>query len=483
MKSKYGILMMAGCWAGMTLNAFSESKSHVPAKPRLQVDIGADSPDLQWWRDARALKEERIDWWRDARFGMFIHWGAYSNVGSEWKGKFYPGYAEHIQRMAKIPCDEYRREVVGNFNPEQFSADEWVLAARAAGMRYLIITAKHHDGFAMYDSQATEYNIVDATPYEKDPMKELKAACDRHGLKFGFYYSHAFDWGEENGVGNDWEYDNPGGDKHLHGGRNWFDVHPEMVPRYRTYVNEKAIPQVLELIQNYDPDIMWFDTPHKLPPEENLRILQTVWEAKPGIVVNSRIVQGYENSPGDFGDYKSTGDRAVDFRTVEGDWETIPTTNESYGYSKHDLSHKTPGYLVQVLVKAAARGGNMLLNVGPRGDGTIDTIDLNILAGIGKWMDVNAASIRGTVRTTLPVQPCPCSPGANQRAKVISSICMFSTGPVTDIWTSEVSLVRLRKPGCFPIRTRLLSPISALTKKQYRLMYPEARRMQRTRWS
>ncbi len=407
LKSKIGIriMIMLGCLACTTLYTFGEVKSHVPAKPRQQVDIGIDSPDLQWWRDAQETKEERIEWWRDARFGMFIHWNASSVLGSEWDGKAYSGYAEHIQRMAQIPCDVYRREAAGNFNPEDFDADEWVRAARAAGMRYLIITAKHHDGFAMYDSKVSDNNIMEASPYGKDPMKALKAACDKHGLKFGFYYSHAFDWGEENGVGNDWEYDNPGGDKHLHGGRNWFDVHPEMVPRFRKYVDEKAIPQVQELIKNYDPDIMWFDTPHKLPPEENLRILQAVRTAKPSIVVNSRIVQPYQNSPGPFGDYKSTGDRAVDFRAVEGDWETIPTTNESYGYSKHDLSHKTPDYLVKVIAKAAARGGNMLLNVGPRGDGMIDSIDLEILAGIGEWMDVNEASIRGTVRTPLPVQP------------------------------------------------------------------------------
>ncbi len=404
LKDEMRILVAGGCLFGTALHAFSAEKSYVPPAPRLQVDIGEGSPDLQWWRDAQATKEERIGWWRDARFGMFIHWGAYSNIGSEWKGKFYPGYGEHIQRMAKIPCADYRREVVGSFNPEQFDADAWVRAAHAAGMRYLIITAKHHDGFAMYDSKASDYNIVDAAPYGKDPMKALKAACVKYGLKFGFYYSHAFDWGEENGAGNDWEYDNPGGDKHLFGGSNWYNEHPEMVPRYRKYVDEKAIPQVLELIENYDPDIMWFDTPHKLPPEEDLRILKAVWDANPGIVVNSRVVPSYENSPGPFGDYKSTGDRAVDFPTREGDWEAIPTTNESYGYSTRDFSHKTPGYLVRVLVKAAARGGNMLMNIGPRGDGTIDTVDLNILAGIGDWMDVNSESIHGTVRTTLPVQ-------------------------------------------------------------------------------
>ena len=382
----------------------AEHKPIIPPEPRLQMDIAAGSPDLQWERDAKATRDQRLGWWREAKFGCFIHWNDASLLGSEWKGKHYGGYAEHIQRMAKIPCEEYRREVAGKFNPTKFDADQWVQLIKKAGMRYVIITAKHHDGFAVYDSDVSDFSIVKMSPYGRDPMADLKSACDKHGLKFGFYYSHAFDWGEPNGPGNDWDYQNPGGDRHLHGGRNWYDAHPEMVPRIRKYVDGKSLPQVLELIKKFDPDIFWFDTPHKLPPEENLRILKAVRAAKPSLVVNSRIVQGYDGWPGHFGDYASTGDRAVDFRSREGDWETIPTTNESYGYSKSDHSHKTPEFLVRVMAKAAARGGNMLLNIGPKGDGEINAPDVEILTGIGKWMDVNEVSIRGTDRTTLPVQ-------------------------------------------------------------------------------
>jgi len=270
---------------------------------------------------------------------------------------------------------------------------------------YLIITAKHHDGFAMYDSEVSDFNIMKATLFGRDPMKELKAACIKYDIKFGFYYSHANDWVEENGTGNDWDFENPVGPRKLFGGKRWYDKHPEMVPRIRKYVDEKAIPQVQELINKYDPDIMWLDTPHHLPPEENLRILKAIHEAKPTIVANSRAVQNYEGVSHHFGDYQSTGDRAVDFPPRNGDWEAIPTTNESYAYHKADFSHKTPDFLIKVLVKAAARGGNVLLNIGPKGDGEIDQADIEILKGIGKWMDVNDASIRGTVRTTLPVQP------------------------------------------------------------------------------
>ena len=382
----------------------TEHKPIIPPEPRLQMDLAPGSPDLQWSRDAKKTVDQRLGWWREARFGCFIHWNDASLLGGEWKGKQYEGYGEHIQRKAKIPCEEYRREVAGKFNPTKFNADQWVQLIKKAGMRYVIITAKHHDGFAVYDSDVSDFSIVKMSPYGRDPMVDLKAACDKYGLKFGFYYSHAFDWGEPNGPGNDWDYENPGGDKHLHGGRNWFDVHPEMTPRIRKYVDGKSLPQVLELITKYDPDIFWFDTPHKLPPEENLRILKAVRTAKPSIVVNSRVVQGYDGSAGHFGDYASTGDRAVDFRARDGDWETIPTTNESYGYSKSDHSHKTPEFLVRVMAKAAARGGNMLLNIGPKGDGEIDAPDVEILKGISAWMDVNETSIRGTAGTTLPVQ-------------------------------------------------------------------------------
>jgi hypothetical protein len=228
-------------------------------------------------------------------------------------------------------------------------------------------------------------------------MKELRAACKKYGIRFGFYYSHAFDWGEENGPGNDWDYQNPGGDKLLHGGANWWETYPEFLPKARKYVDEKSIPQLQELIRNYDPDIIWFDTPHKLPPEENQRILAAVRKAKPSLVVNGRLVRGC-------GDYASTCDRPAEFPPCEGDWEGIPTTNESYGYNQNDRSHKPVSHFIQLLAKSAARGGNELMNIGPMGNGRIDPADVQILQGIGQWWRVNGESIRGTTRTPLAVQ-------------------------------------------------------------------------------
>ena len=378
------------------------SYAQVPPEPRTQFDVNESGDDMVWWRTSMETRSDRIEWWKEARFGMFVHWGVYSPLGGEYNGK-RSGYAEHIQRVAKIYQKEYIDEVVKKFNPVDFDADKWIKALKDAGMRYFIITSKHHDGFAMYDSDVSDFNIVKATPFGRDPMKELKASCVKYGIKFGFYYSHAFDWGEKDGAGNDWEFENPGGDRHLYGGRNWFDPHPEVVPRIRdNYVNTKSIPQVVELIKKYDPDIMWFDTSHKLPPEELARILKAARLAKPDLVINSRL--GGPGNARRWGDYTSTVDRPAEFYPTASDWEGIPTTNESYGWSKFDKSHKPASFFIRLLAKAVARGGNTLMNIGPMGNGLIDPVDLNILKGIGDWMDVNHASIRGAGRTPLPVQ-------------------------------------------------------------------------------
>ena len=353
-------------------------------------------PSVTWWRDSQTNLDSRLAWWRDARFGMFIHWGVYSGLGNEFQGRKGAGYAEHIQRVLKIPIPVYRKEVAGNFNPTNFDADAWVRLARDAGMKYIVITAKHHDGFAMWPTKVNDYNIMDATPWHHDPMADLKTACDKYGIKFGFYYSQAFDWGNSNAPGNDWEYNNPGGDKHI-GGVNWWETKPEFMESARKYVDTKAIPQLRELIKLYHPAILWFDTAGKLPPSENLRIMKAVREADPNVVISGRLVRGW-------GDYDDTTDRPANFPPHEGDWEAIPTTDESYGWNPFDTSHKPPSHFVQLLAKAAARGGNVLLNIGPMGNGEIDPKDVTILKGIADWWKVNGESIRGTARTPLPVQ-------------------------------------------------------------------------------
>jgi alpha-L-fucosidase len=355
-----------------------------------------DSLDAAWWNESMKTRDERLQWWREARFGMFVHWGVYSGLGNEYKGRQGGGYAEHIQRVLKIPIPEYRAEVAGNFNPTNFNADEWIRTAKAAGMDYFIITSKHHDGFAMWPTKVNDYNIMDATPWHHDPMADLRAACKKYGVKFGFYYSHAFDWGNSNAPGNDWDYKNPGGNTKI-GGTDWWTTKPEFMTQVRKYVDGKSIPQLQELIRNYDPDIFWFDTPGKLPPSENYRIMKAVRTASSRAVINGRLVRGW-------GDYDSTADRPAEFSPHEGDWEGIPTTDESYGWNKFDHSHKPTSHFIQLLAKSVARGGNVLMNVGPMGNGEIAPEDMAILKGIGDWWKVNGESIRGCGRTPLQVQ-------------------------------------------------------------------------------
>jgi len=352
-----------------------------------------------WWKESRENLSERMHWYNEAKFGCFIHWGVYSDAGGEWNGKIISGYSEHLMRKEKIILQEYKDRLVYPFNPTEFDADEWMRHAKEAGMKYFIVTAKHHDGFAMFYSDSYPYDMRLAQ-LKKDPMKELREAATKYGIKFGFYYSHAFDWENPDAPGNDWEYDNPGGDK-LIGGANWWLTRKDFIPNAEKYVSEKSIPQILELINKYNPDILWFDTPHKLPLFENIRILKSIREASPNIVVNGRLARF---PGGNLGDYINTGDRAAFFYRLQDHWESIPTTNESYGYSKYDLSHKSVKHFVRLLASATSKGGNILMNVGPMGNGKWDEKDIEILRGVGRWLSINGEAIYGNERTDLPIQ-------------------------------------------------------------------------------
>ena len=341
------------------------------------------------------VTEQQMQDWRAATFGMFVHWGVYSDLAGAWKGERVYGYSEHIMRSMEIPLAEYREEVVKTFNPRDFDAEEWVQIAKAAGMKYIVITAKHHDGFAMWDSASTTYDIIDATAFGRDPMRELRDATKKAGLLFGFYYSHAQDWSHPYGQRNsrDFGYEQPQQ-------RGWYKEPEwaEYVEKSWIYVNEKSIPQMEELIVNYDPDIMWFDTHAWLPRDITRVIVDRAKELKPDMIINSR------GTP-DVKDYNSTNDRPEYFqRTDKEYWEAIPTTNDSYGYHAYDKSHKPASFFVELLIRAAARGGNLLMNVGPMGNGEIDPVDVRLLTQIGDWLIPNGESIYGVEATPLTVQ-------------------------------------------------------------------------------
>jgi len=344
--------------------------------------------------------------WRDASFGLFLHFGVYSTFGGEFEGRRTGAYAEWLMHDVKIPLADYRKKVAGVFNPTEFNADEWARTAKETGMRYVVMTSKHHDGFAMWRSKVTDYNVVDSTPFHRDVIGELRDACRKQGLLFGVYYSHAQDWSHPGGQKNTWDFPWQPTVK------NWWRTadgrrNLEWAPHFQRswqYVNEKAMPQLEELIKNYDPDILWWDTGTMLPYEMTRAMFDRANQLKPSIVMNDRNGESYDGKIKDF-DYRGTPDKPRYFQPVDGYWEAIPTTNESYGYSKSDKSHKSSAELVELLARAAAKGGNVMLNVGPTGTGKFAPEDMKVLEGIGLWMKVNGEAIYGAERTPVPVQP------------------------------------------------------------------------------
>lgn len=328
-------------------------------------------------KDEATLKQDqRMKWWRDARFGMFIHWGLYAEPAGEWKGERIPGISEWIMARAEIPVKEYEK-LAENFNPVNYDAEEWVKLAKAAGMKYIVITSKHHDGFAMFDSDASDYNIVDATPFDRDPLKELAAACDKYDMKLGFYYSQAQDWHEPGGT-----YWN------IEQGESHWDPDLEREP-LMNYINEKAVPQVKEILENYGGlDILWWDTPRGMT-EEAAQALQNVADDYPTLITNNRL---YRPWPGDF----STPEQHVPPTGLDYDWEVCMTMNTSWGYKWYDNNWKSAKTLIRMLVDIASKGGNLLLNVGPTAKGEIPDSSIVRLQRIGEWMDKNGESIYGT---------------------------------------------------------------------------------------
>lgn len=321
---------------------------------------------------------ERISWWREARFGMFIHWGLYSAYGGEYQGRMIKGHSEWLMAIGRIPYKEYSK-IASSFNPVGFDADAWVRLAKDAGMRYLVVTAKHHDGFAMFHSKCDPYNIVDATPFGRDPLAELAEACAHYDITFCVYYSQALDWAHPNAWGNTWDYE--------------ADANKD----FEVYLTEKCLPQLTELLTNYGKvGLIWFDMPDRLTPEQSKRIVEHVHSLQPNCLISGRIGNG-------LADYRSSSDNSIPFLPVTFDWECPGTLNRTWGYKKTDSEWKTAPELIRKMVNIAGKNGNYLLNVGPDGLGKIPHESVKILEELGAWMQTNSASVYGTSTAPLPI--------------------------------------------------------------------------------
>jgi len=351
-------------------------------------------------------KDERMKWWREARFGLFIHWGVYAVPAGTYNGIQIQRIGEWIMNRGKIPVAEYQK-FAKEFNPVKYDPDAWVKMAKDAGMKYIVITAKHHDGFALFKTGASKWDIVDATPYGKDLLKPLAAACKKYGIKLGFYYSQAQDW------------NNPGGAAARRpASEGWANPDSAKIDAYTSansghwdpfqtsktmsqYIDEVAVPQVKELLTNYgEVAIFWWDTPTDMT-DEYAEKLNALLALQPTIITNDRLKR--PNFPGD---YKTPEQRIPNLSELDGkDWETCMTMNETWGYKSYAHNWKSTETLVRNLIDIASKGGNYLLNVGPKADGTIPQESIDRLKEIGQWMKKNGESIYATKASPFPPVP------------------------------------------------------------------------------
>lgn len=319
-----------------------------------------------------------IESFRNDKFGLFIHWGLYSQTAGEWKGKPSRG-GEHFMLYERIPLNEYAK-IADDFNPVNFDAKEWVREAKRAGMKYIVYTTKHHDGFAMYDSKCSDYNIVKKTPYGKDPLKELATACKKEGIKLGLYYSLGRDW-EDPDVPTNWP--------EKAGRSNTWDYPDEDAKVLSRYIERKVKPQLKELLTGYgDIAMMWFDTPELVTKEQSRELRTLINSIQPNCIINNRIGNG-------IGDYAIVEQRLMD-KIDNRAWEACITMGRNWGYNQFDTIYKSPEELIRHLVDIVSKGGNLLLNIGPTGKGNFPELTKPGLEAYHKWLKANGEAIYGS---------------------------------------------------------------------------------------
>ena len=344
-----------------------------------------ETPSKDYLNETKAEKDNRMRWWREAKFGMFIHWGPYAIPAGTYEGKQIRGIGEWIMNNAPVPVEAYE-DFSRQFNPVAFDADEWARIASDAGMKYMVITSKHHDGFCLWDSKITNYDIMDFTTFRRDILRELKEACDKYGVKLCFYHS-IMDWHHPDAQAaffpnyNDKEKSNP---------------------NFQRYVTDYLKPQVEELVINYDPAVIWFDGEwiKDWTHENGQEMYRFLRNLNPDLIINNRVDKGRQGMQGmnkddekkyagDFG----TPEQEILEGTSDFDWEACMTMNDTWGYKSYDDNWKSSDTLIHYLIDIVAKGGNFLLNVGPTAEGLIPQPSVDRLAEMGDWLAINAEAV------------------------------------------------------------------------------------------
>jgi alpha-L-fucosidase len=361
-------LKLAAAFAAASL--FLTPLTSLAAEATATTKPAAVAPDAP---ETKEHKDARMAWWRAAKFGMFIHWGTYSVPAGTYDGKQIKGIGEWIQHNAKIPVSIYS-QYASQMTADKFDADQWMAMAEDAGVKYVVITAKHHEGFAMFHTAVDGYNIFDASPFHRDPLAELAAAAKKHGIKLGFYYSQAQDWHHPGGAAAGGHWDKAAQDGSMD-----------------DYIDKVAVPHIKELLTNYGdfPAVLWFDTPQNMNRARADKLYKVVHELRPDIIMNNRLGGGYKGDT-------ETPEQHIPANGYPGrDWESCMTINDTWGYKSYDNNFKSVNTLLFNLVDIVSKGGNYLLNVGPTSEGVIPAPEVERLKAMGAWLKVNGQAIYG----------------------------------------------------------------------------------------